>query len=134
MTVVNTQNVQTALYAALVAADVASGRIYDGTLQQAAPAPGSPVVNIAGKVVVNDDTTSGDALEVVFTLDIWSRYDGMKEVNEVETAIRAALHLADLTVTGLSSCITFVDGYNDMLDADGETRHGVVRVRCHCRI
>lgn len=130
---VNTQNVQTALYAALVAASVAGGRIYDGTRQTENPVKGSPVVNIGGKVVINDDDTSGDALEVVFTLDIWSRYDGMKEVNEVQTAIRAALHLANLTVTGLSSCNTFIDGYTDLLDADGETRHGVVRVRCHCR-
>lgn len=130
---VDTQNVQTALYAALLAAGVAGGRIYDGTRQTENPIKGSPVVNIGGKVVINDDDSSGDALEVVFTLDIWSRYDGMKEVNEVQTAIRAALHLANLTVTGLFSCNTFIDGYTDLLDADGETRHGVVRVRCHCR-
>lgn len=130
---VDTGNVQTALYAALVAADVAGGRVYDGQSQQANPTPGNPIVNIGPKTVVNDDNTTGDALEVSFTLDIWSRYDGSKEINEVQTAIRTALHLVDLTVTGLASCNTFVDGYSDFLDPDGETRHGVVRVRCHCR-
>jgi hypothetical protein len=130
---VDTGNVQAALYGALIAADVAGGRVYDGQKQQENPVPGSPIVNIGPKTVVNDDDTSGDALEVTFQLDIWSRYDGSKEINEVQTAIRAALHLANLTVSGLTSCNTFVDGYSDFLDPDGETRHGVVRVRCHCR-
>lgn len=131
---VNTGNVQAALYSALTGAAVAAGGVYDGQYQQSDPTPGNPVVNIGPKVATNDDDTAGDALEIVFTLDIWSRYNGNKEVNDVQTAIRTALHLQDLTVTGLSSCITFVDGYSDFLDPDGVTRHGVVRVRCHCRV
>jgi len=130
---VDTSNLQTALYAALVAASVAGGRVYDRLRQDASPEPGSPIVNIGPKVHVNDDTSSGDALEVTYTLDIWSRYDGSKEINDVQTTVRTALHQQNLTVTGLSSCICYVDGGSDFMDRDGQTRHGVIRVRCHPR-
>lgn len=73
------------------------------------------------------DTESGD--DATITVHTWSRYNGRKEEKTIQGLIYAALHRAALTVSGyaLVSCDWIAS--DSLIDADGETRHGVQTFR-----
>ena len=134
MAVVDTWEVQKAVYSALVAANVAGGRVFDRRRDD----KDYPNVSIGPATDVNDDTVDGDGLTHVMTLDVWdsptkdAHNVGFKNVKQVKAEIRAALHQKNLTVTGLASCISYEIGGTDLMD--GDSRHSVVRVELHCRV
>jgi hypothetical protein len=130
---VDVNAIQAAIYTILTGASVADGGVFDSYNLAGKPVIGEPIVNIGDYVAANDDTNTEEGERIDWTLYIYSRYDGTKEISQVAKAIRAALHKQDITVAGLSSCITFVDGHTSSVDADGQTRRGIVRVRCHAR-
>lgn len=63
-------------------------------------------------------------------IHVWSRYAGAREARELAAQVKEALHLAELAIAGhhLTLC-TYVSTVGPWLDADGETRHAVVRFR-----
>lgn len=130
MAVVDLSLVQKAVYDKLIADNVASGRVYDS-------APSNVTfdyVEIGPAVDVEDDTSDGQAIEHNMTVDAWSRsHRGRKAVKDLVGAVRTSLHRANLTVAGLSSCLTWVDGATYQSDPDGVTEHGIVRVRLMSR-
>lgn len=74
--------------------------------------------------VDTDDTINADHISVIHT---WSRYRGLKEIKQMQQAIKDALHRQPLTVANA----VYTDGYLEMeenfVDSDGLTRHGVQR-------
>ena len=126
--------VQGAVYAALTAHAPLTALvrgIYDA---QPRPLTGSdalqfPYVTI-GEDTANDwstDTASG--ADATITVHTWSRYRGRKEVKEIQAEIYAALHRQALTVAGYAFVSCDWISSDSLIDADGETRHGVQTFR-----
>lgn len=126
---INSFAAQTKIYQVLTAANIASGRVYDHAPQDVV----FPFVEIGESLEMEDDNAASKGVEHILTLHAWSRYRGQKEIKDIVAAIRAALHQQNLTVTGLASCNSFVDGVTHLIEDDGLTRHAAVRVRLHLR-
>lgn len=126
--------IQGAVYSALTgsAALVAAVKgIYDA---QPRPLTGAAALEFPYVTIGEDthadwstDTESGD--DATITVHTWSRYNGRKQEKEIQGLIYTALHRAALTVTGyaLVSCDFLTS--DSLIDADGETRHGVQTFR-----
>jgi hypothetical protein len=85
-------------------------------------------------VAIGDQTSAeaGDKVdlegeEVTLTFHVWSRTAGKKQVKELSAKIKTALHEKTLTVTGADPVILSWQFSNDFVDADGITKHGVIR-------
>lgn len=126
---INSTNAQTKVYQVLTGANIAAGRVYDHAPQDVV----FPFVEIGESVETEDDNAASQGVEHVLTLHVWSRYRGQKEIKDIVAAIRGALHQQSLTVTGLASCNSYVDGVTHLIEDDGLTRHAAVRVRLHLR-
>lgn len=123
--------VQAAIVNRLKGSLVADGRIYDDVPQDVSTAQG-PYVEIAAGIDVEDDTTLSDGIEHILTLNVWSQHKGQKEIKQVTTAIRSALHRQVMDV-GAANCIFWIDGATYLDSGDGVTRQAVIRVRANCR-
>lgn len=73
------------------------------------------------------DTKTSCGLRHDITVDVWSRYDGRKEVKTILGAIYTALHNQPITVAGQQAVWCYFQFKTDFLEPDGETRHGVIR-------
>jgi hypothetical protein len=117
---------QGVIYAALTAANVASGRIYDRVPND----PTFPYITIGDEQVIDDGTTCQDGWEVYPDVHCWSRpSNGSKaEVKELAAAVVAA-------VTGISSVSGFSlvsithETTRVFRDPDGLTEHAVCSFR-----
>jgi hypothetical protein len=77
------------------------------------------------------DYSSGgeEGSEHILTLHVWSEAGGRKETHEIIGALRAALHDAPLALLG-HRLVNLRHEFSDARrEADGETYHGVVRLR-----
>lgn len=71
-----------------------------------------------------------DGMEVYSTLHIWSRYHGRKEADEMSDAILQALTSSDLDLApNFRASFDRLDSYNLIIDLDGITRHGILRMK-----
>lgn len=112
--------------AVFVVLDSLSGfEVYDH-VPQGAP---YPYVEIGESTLVNDDTKSEDGEEHTLTLHHWSRGKGRAEVKQMMSDAQAALHRQTLTLTGYSAWPVTVEFAQALRDADGQTYHGVQRLR-----
>jgi hypothetical protein len=106
--------------------------IYDDVTQAGDSGDNSafPYIVIGGDSVLDmsTDTSSGGDLGVV--VDVWSRYDGKREVKRIQAAIYNALHRAELSVPDhqFIGC-DFEQEQPVTLDPDGNTYHGVSMFR-----
>lgn len=123
--------VQMAIVNRLKGAEICGGRVYDDVPQNVSTAQG-PYVEIASGLDIEDDTTLSDGIEHHLMLNVWSQHKGQKEIKQVTTAIRAALHRQVMDV-GFANCIFWVDGATYMDGGDGVTRQAVIRIRANCR-
>ncbi len=74
-------------------------------------------------------TGSDDGAEHIFTLHVWSREAGRKQVYELMAALRTALHERALAMTGFA-LINLRHEFSDARrEPDGDTYHGTVRFR-----
>ena len=112
---------QGAIVAALKAADVCAGRVYDHV-----PAGAQfPYVNI-GEVQVNDDEAECiESVEVFVTLHTWSRSVGKPEASAINAQVRAALHNANLTLSTWRFLEIRQRDARTFTDGDGITTHGI---------
>ncbi len=116
-------DVQIALKAALDAATVCQGRIYDHAPQGV----DFPLCEFAEPTLANDWHSGSVGTEISYTLQIWSEYAGNKECIDNYELIRTALDGKLLTCkTGVLRA--YVQGGPIMREADGVRRRMIVRV------
>lgn len=74
-------------------------------------------------------TGTDDGNEHIFTLHVWSREAGRKQVYEIMAALRKALHEAPIPIAGFR-LINLRHEFSDARrEPDGDTYHGTVRFR-----
>ena len=73
---------------------------------------------------------SEPGMEVYSTIHVWSQYHGRKEADEIADAVIQALSSSILVLSSDFLCsLARLDSYNLMVDIDGKTRHGIVRLK-----
>lgn len=121
--------VQTAIYNALVAAaspPVAGGRIYDHVESSA----DFPFIRIADVITQPHDIDGYSGSEAIAQIEVFSQYKGKKEIHEITTIIKEALHNTNLTIAARPSALCFWDGTNLQRDpSDGVTHQAIMRFR-----
>ena len=88
-----------------------------------------PYVIIGEETATNFGTKDKDANEHTLTIHVWSQYRGRKEIKEIMSEIYTSLHNSDITLSGASLVNIRHEFEQTLLEADGITRHGVMRFR-----
>lgn len=88
-----------------------------------------PYVIIGEETAINFGTKDKDANEHTLTIHVWSQYRGRKEIKNIMSQIYTILHNTDITVSGASLVNIRHEFEQTLLEADGITRHGVMRFR-----
>ena len=88
-----------------------------------------PYVIIGEETATNFGTKDKDANEHTLTIHVWSQYRGRKEIKNIMSQIYTILHNTDITVSGASLVNIRHEFEQTLLEADGITRHGVMRIR-----
>ncbi len=88
-----------------------------------------PYVVIGEETATNIDTKDKDAHEHTLTIHVWSQYRGRKEIKNIMSSVYTTLHNASITVSGASLVNIRHEFENTLTEADGITRHGVMRFR-----
>lgn len=88
-----------------------------------------PYITIGEDTLVEWDTDTELGADCTITIHTWSRYRGRKETKQIQGAIYAALHRANLTISGYN--LVGIDWLQSesFMDTDGLTRHGVQTFR-----
>lgn len=123
---------QKAIYTALDNANItdASGNPISGVFDDVDEDTAFPYVTVGEETAINAGTKTLDAHEHTITLHIWSRYrGGRKEVKEIMQQVFSALHNSDITVDGASLVNIRHEFEQTLVEADGITRHGIMRFR-----
>ncbi len=121
---------QKAVFAALsgdasLSALIGPGRIYDDVPRDA----DFPYVTFGQSQVRDWSTGSEVGHEHVFTLLVWSRKNGRREVTEAMGFLETALHEADLVLEGHRVINMRHEFSESRREVDGETYRGVIRYR-----
>jgi len=74
-------------------------------------------------VAFDHDQRSGSRATV--SIHVWSRYEGRKEVKEIQGAVYDNLHRRALSVSGYNTITVDFLNSESLRDPDGETFHGV---------
>jgi len=88
-----------------------------------------PYLTIGEMIGTQLDTLGEEAVDVEITVHIWSRQRGMQEMQQLMETAKNTLHRARLPVTGFQWVTTIWNYAQTMRDADGVTRHGILRFR-----
>jgi hypothetical protein len=68
--------------------------------------------------------------EVYSTIHIWSQYAGRKEADEMADGVLQALTMSPLDLSpNFRAVLDGFDSYDLIIDIDGITRHGILRMR-----
>lgn len=123
------RGLQAAIFDALVA-DAGVGALVEDRIYDGAPSDRQyPCITFGPTSSFNDDLTCVDARTETVQLDVWSRDQGrMGPCKDICDAIKAALHLAELSLTQHALIRIRIDGIRVLRDSDGVTAHGVVTV------
>lgn len=121
---------QKAVYGKLVAnagltALLGGPRVYDDVPRGAA----FPYVTFGPSTVRDWSTGTEAGSEHLFTLRVWSKAGGEREVHLVLDALRAALHEASLTLSGHRLVSLRHEASEAARGGDGETYQGTARFR-----
>lgn len=104
---------------------IGSNRIYDDVPRDAAV----PYVTFASTQTRDWSSGSEPGSEHIFTLHVWSREAGRRQVHEVMAILQEALHDADLTLDGHRLANLRHEFSEARRESDGETYRGLVRFR-----
>ena len=115
--------VQKALYDALTAA-LAPVPVLDYGHNQA-----FPYVSIGEMIAGQDDALKEQSVNIECTVHVWSRQRGMLEMSSLMAAAKDALDRKVLPAVGFQWVTTIWMYGQTMRDADGVTRHGILRFR-----
>ena len=89
---------------------------------------------VMGEMTARDwSDKSEPGQEVYSTIHIWSRYKGRKEADEMADALEQALTLSPLDLSPDFHAVLdgndIFDSYDLIIDIDGITRHGILKLR-----
>jgi hypothetical protein len=102
-----------------------SPRIYDDAPQRSA----FPYITLGQSTLRDWSTGNDDGDEHLLTVHVWSRAEGRKEAHEIMQALREALHERALALEGHRLVNLRHELSEARREADGETYHGIVRLR-----
>lgn len=117
---------QVAIYAALNTALTGTATVHDGTAPQG---EAYPYVTISQQDAAPSDFLNSYMDERLFTLTIWSQYQGQEQVQSIIALITTALHQQKLSMTSGSMVRAIVERKISRPDIDGKTYQGTVVVR-----
>lgn len=121
--------IQTAIFNRLTAElDV---EVYDAVPQAVDSGNNSPFpyVTVGDDIISQWDTDTSQGFDAECSVHVWSRYRGRREVKLLQEAIYDALHLHTLAISGWHTVLCLFLTADSFMDADGITRHGVIRFR-----
>jgi len=100
--------------------------VYDSN-PQSAPYP----YVIMGEITARDWSDKFEpGQEVYSTIHIWSQYAGRKEADEMADSVLQALTLSALDLApSFRAVLDGFDSYDLIIDIDGKTRHGIIKMR-----
>ena len=122
---------QQAIFTALDGATIndADGNAITGVFDDVPENTAYPYVVIGEETATNIDTKDKEAHEHTLTIHVWSQYRGRKEIKNIMSSVYTTLHNASITVSGASLVNIRHEFENTLTEADGITRHGVMRFR-----
>lgn len=77
------------------------------------------------------DTMGRTGRDLDVTIHVWSQYQGMKQVKEIQNRVDELLDRWAPTVTGWNATQMQQELFETFMDQDGITRHGVSRYGVH---
>jgi len=123
-------NLQKAIYAKLNDATISGASVSDVPIYDDVPeGTVAPYINIGEETAINDGTKTVDAVEHTLTIHIWSEYRGRYEIKHIMQQVYQNLHNTAITVSGASLVNIRQEFATTLEEADGITRHGVMRFR-----
>jgi hypothetical protein len=115
---------QKAIFTAIAAA-VTPTPVYDAVPKGSA----YPYVTVGEDVESEWDTKTDTGEDVDVVIHQWSRYQGRKEIKDLQSSIYTALHYQGLTLEHGAIVLLKWQSSETFMDEDGVTRHGVMRFR-----
>lgn len=109
---------------------IIGGRVYDdvpATSEQNTPS--FPYVTIGQWAEEDDGTSTTHASTFSVELHIWSRAAGQEQLKDAMRLTHRAFHWTVMTIPSAHLNWIYVESANTMRDPDGETYHGIVRLR-----
>ncbi|MFD2704238.1 DUF3168 domain-containing protein [Salibacterium lacus] len=126
--------VQTAFYSALTAHQPLMDKVV-GVYDTAPESPEYPYVTIGEPTVSPFDNKVTNGENIVWVLHCWSQYNGKKEAMEILNLMNEAFTEQPLQIGGGFFVQDFKRDSGNALrvitDVDGQTRHGILRVRLY---
>lgn len=87
-----------------------------------------PYILIGDAQSLPDDASRDGGISEFFDLHAWSRAENQQEAKEIASTIYDRFHGKSLTVTGRSSCLTWVRNRVTRTEADGKTRRAIITI------
>ena len=86
---------------------------------------------VMGEITARDwSAKSEPGQEVYSTIHIWSQYAGRKEADDMSDGVLQALTKRPLDLgSNFHEVLGVFDSYDLIIDIDGKTRHGILRMR-----
>lgn len=88
-----------------------------------------PYIALGEDVATEDDDSCTIGASLAMTIHTFSAAKGKKETKEIQGLIKDSLHYAEATTADNYTVGIMQEQSTSFLDSDGETRHGVNRVR-----
>lgn len=93
----------------------------------AGPNQSYPYASIGELTAGEADLLIEQAVDIELTVHVWSRQPGMQECEQLMARAKDALDRRRLPATGFQWVTTIWNFAGTMRDADGKTRHGILR-------
>ncbi len=107
----------------------AAGSAITGVFDDVPEGTAYPYIVVGEESSNNISTKSLDMHEHTLTIHTWSQYRGLKEIKVIMKQIYDNLNDVSLSVTGGQAVNMKQEFLTTLVDADGITRHGVMRFR-----
>ena len=123
-------NLQKAIYATLNDATITGATVADVPVYDDVPeGTSAPYIAIGEETAIDAAVKDKDANEHTLTVHVWSEYRGRYEIKHIMEQVYQNLHNAAITVSGASLVNLRNEFVTTLQEADGITRHGVMRFR-----
>tara|TARA_Y100001937_G_scaffold113706_1_gene162696 strand:- start:231 stop:641 length:411 start_codon:yes stop_codon:yes gene_type:complete len=107
----------------------AAGSAITGVFDDVPEGTGYPYIVVGEESSNNVSTKSLDMHEHTLTIHTWSQYRGLKEIKVIMKQIYDNLNDVNLSVSGGQAVNMKQEFLTTLVDADGITRHGIMRFR-----